>query len=1012
MRAKGWILAVAFAGLLPMAGSAQQAGTVTGQVVDEANQPLPAVSVTITGTGLGALTNQEGRFTIRNVPPGDREIVASRIGYARGSERVEVAAAETVVVDFTLRDTAVELEGILVTTITGQVQRRREIGTNTASLNVGEMEMAPIRTFGDVLAGRTAGVTLQQASGTTGAGQRIRIRGANSLSLSNEPLIFIDGVRITDSKRGFSVGGQDPSRLNDLNPQDIENVEVIKGPAASALYGSAAANGVIHITTRRGREGVTRWQAWAETSTIEDRASYPANWVAYQTLQEGQPLYRDGFFNADAYLACRNWQAAGGACQQDGVSSFNTLRDGRTSPFQTGSAHRFGMSAQGGGANLTYFFSVDRQGEEGVYDYSTLERTSLRGNVQADLRDDLTLNISSSYLQSDLHLNSNDNSILSPLINGLMGAPAFVESDDGDPHPNNWGWGYSQDDLRNYVPRQEVDRLTLGATADYRPIPWLSANLNVGMDYTGQHDHNTLQPDRIPIAASWAIGWRDSDRSTRHIWTVNAATTATFEPFRDIVSTSTMGLNFDRESLRATGCYGAGIVEGTSSCSATSSLFAVDEAYFKIVELGGLFRQQVGWRDRMFLAGSVRADDNSAFGEQFDLAWYPSASFSWVVGEEAWFPELPALSSLRVRSAWGTSGLRPGFRDALTLYEPVSVTSEGQELSAVTLDTQGNPLLKPERTTELELGFDAGFLDERVSLDFTWFDKRSRDALISRRVAPSFGLTSSVFDNLGRVQNTGTELGLNVVAWDRDPVRLDLRFQNSSLRNEILDIGEDVEPIIFNRGNQRHQEGFPAGAFFQIPLTWQDSSGDGRLAVGDVEAAADSAVFMGTSLPRWSRSVAADLTLWNWLRVNTLVEGRGGHMQIDYTNRFRCTTGHARGDRGCRAVWDPDAPLEEQAAVIGALAHGTNAGYIHRADFVRWRELSVSLAAPELLVRRAPQLQGLQLTLAGRNLATWTDYPGLDPEINESGASTNFTQGEFNTQPLTRHLVFRVNYSF
>ncbi len=1011
MRITGWILAVTVAVLLPLGAVAQEPGTVTGQVVDQVNRPLVAAQVTIVGTGLGAITNQDGRYTIRNVPAGEREVVVSRIGYARGAQQVTVEPGATVVVDFTIRETAVELEGILVTTITGQAQRRREIGTNTASINVGEMELAPVRTFGDVLAGRTAGVTLQQSSGSTGAGQRIRIRGANSLSLSNEPLIFIDGVRVSDSKRGFAVGGQDPSRLNDLSPQDIENVEVIKGPAASALYGSAAANGVVHITTRRGSEGATRWTAWAETSSIRDRATYPANWVSYQVNQDGAPLYVDGFFNTDAYTPCRNWQAAAGSCQQDRVSSFNTLRDPRTSPFQSGVAHRFGVSAAGGGENITYFFSMDREGEEGVYDYSTLERTSLRGNVTAQLREDLALNLSSGYVQSDLHLNSNDNSILSPLINGLVGAPDFVATQDGDPHPNNWGWGFSQDDLRNYVPRQEVDRLTLGASVDYQPLAWLSANANVGLDYVGQHDHNTLQPGRIPIAASWAVGWRDSDRSTRHIWTVNTAATATFEPFQDVVSTTTVGLNMDRETLRATDCFGAGIVEGTSSCSAASSLFAVGESFGKIVELGGLVRQQIGWRDRVFLAGSLRSDDNSAFGDQFDLVTYPAASLSWVVGEEEWFPELPSVSSLRLRSAWGTSGLRPGFRDALTLFEPVSVTVGGQELSAVTLDTQGNPLLKPERTTELELGFDAGFADERIGLEFTWFDKQSRDALISRRLSPSFGLTSSVFDNLGRVQNTGTELGVHVLAVDREDVRLSLRFQNSTLRNEILDMGEDVEPIIFNRGNQRHQEGYPAGAYFQIPITWDDSSGDGRLAVADV-LAAEEAEFVGASLPKWTRSVSADLTLWNWLTVNTLFEGRGGHKQLDYTNRFRCATGHARGDRGCRAVWDPDASLGDQAAVLGALAHGTDYGYIHDADFIRWRELSVSLSAPSALVDRAPQLQGLRLTLAGRNLATWTDYPGLDPEINESGSSTNFTQGEFNTQPLTRRFVFRVNYSF
>lgn len=362
------MVAAAFAvALVPAALMAQAEGAITGQVTDRASQrPLPDVQVSVVGTQLNATTNPQGRYTIRGVLPGSYEIRARRVGYAPGAQRMSVPAGVTVTVDFGLTESLLQLEEVVVSAVTGQQERRVEMGTNVGTVNVAQLEKGPITKMADVLQGRVAGVTLNTSVGTSGGGQRIRIRGANSLSLSNEPLVYIDGIRASNNKSGITLGGQDYSRLNDINPEEIESVDVLKGPAAAAMYGSAAANGVILITTRKGRAGAPVWRSWAEASQMKDKAPYPINYAALSVLGNGtEPYFRNEFggylnittwFGAGApYRICPNYAAAAGTCTQDVLLSFDQFRDARTTPFQTGTRHKFGSSVSGGSDVVSYF---------------------------------------------------------------------------------------------------------------------------------------------------------------------------------------------------------------------------------------------------------------------------------------------------------------------------------------------------------------------------------------------------------------------------------------------------------------------------------------------------------------------------------------------------------------------------------------------------------------------------------------------------------------------------------
>lgn len=1037
-------VALAFA-LLPAGLAAQGDGTISGVVTDRASgRPLPEVQIQVAGTQRGSTTDRDGQYTIRGVPPGTYEVRARRVGYAPLSERVTVGAGATSSVNFVMSESALQLQEVVVSAVTGASERRVEIGTNVGQINVATLQKGPITKMADVLQGRVAGVQLQSATGTSGGGQRIRIRGANSLSLSNEPLVFIDGVRASNSAGGYALGGQDYSRLNDINTEEIENIDILKGPAAAAMYGSVANNGVILITTKRGQAGAPQWRMYVEGSSFKDQSPYPHNYAALQVNTAGAPFYRmdvagtplnitTWFGGSAPYRICPNYLAAAGTCRQDTYLNFDQFGDSRTTPYQTGSRAKTGINVSGGSDMVTYFIAGDRDKELGVLRPNDLQRTSLRTNLNARLGSKLNAAVTGAYIRSKTQRISNDNSIFSPLINAFLGPAQYVEGMESDTVGRSGSrhasyFGFNTADQRKYKADQTLDRFVVGTNANYTPLSWLRINGNVGLDYFGRFDRLSLDPNQLNIASSYTAGHRNATRSSNYLWTSNASAAARFQPMESLISTTTLGAAFERALFENVDCYGVGIPAGTGSCGATTREFAVDEAYTDLKTIGGFGRQEFAFADRLFVSASVRADNNSGLVREVSgLAYYPSANISWLVSRESFFPRIGLLNELRLRAGWGQAGQRPGYGDAETFFSSRAVQLGGAESPALILTSTGNQGLKVERTTEFEGGFDAGFFDNRISTEFTVFNRRSKDALVSRNLAPSAGLTGSVFENLGSVKNWGTEFGLNVNALNTERIGFDVRLTATTLRNRIEELGEDIAPISINRGAQAHREGFPTGAYFASPIKFNDANGDGKLSRAEVTV--DSSKFLrvrndaggidtlpiayvGPMLPTNTQGLNLSLTLFRNITIATLFERRAGHKQLNYTERFRCTTLDANPWVGqCGALSDPNASLESQAAFIGARFMGaTPYGYIEDGTFVKWRELSLRVGVPDRVSSRFGALRGAAVSFAGRNLGTWTDYTGLDPEINETGGSSNFTQGEFNTQPPVRTFTLRFDF--
>jgi hypothetical protein len=334
------------------------------------------------------------------------------------------------------------------------------------------------------------------------------------------------------------------------------------------------------------------------------------------------------------------------------------------------------------------------------------------------------------------------------------------------------------------------------------------------------------------------------------------------------------------------------------------------------------------------------------------------------------------------------------------------VTVQGVDAPGITQpDTLGNNTLKPERTQEWELGFDADLLQRALHVEFTFYDKTSHDALIARRLAPTLGVSLAQFENIGSVSNKGVEVLATAQILNRPNLGWTVTATAWGNRNRVLDLGPGISPIIFGLGgfSQRFQAGYPAGSYFMIPYTYNDANNNGLIGRAEVTPGAQP-VFLGSPFPDHGGTVSTELTLGRRVRIYGLVDGRFGNKLFNSTEQFRC------GFLNCRGVNDPTAPLADQAAAVANAFFATQAGYIEDGNFVKLREVSVTFYAPDAWAKRISG-SAISLTLSGRNLATWTNYKGFDPELNEAGQA-NFTTADFLTQPPVRYFLARLNVTF
>jgi TonB-linked SusC/RagA family outer membrane protein len=1009
--------------------AAAQQPTLTGRVTAQGtSEPLADARVYVVGSALNVGTNAEGRYTLRGVPTGTIEVRVIRVGYQEQKKSVAVTAGGTMTLDFAMQQAIVQLQEI-VTTATGQ-QRRVEIGNTVATLgDVGKrVEETPITNAFDLLVAKAPGVSVLPGN-MTGTAGTIRIRGVSSLSLSNAPIWVVDGVRFNAGSytaRGAGGSMVSSTYLNALNPEDIEDIEIVKGPSAATLYGTDASNGVIVVTTKKGRTGNTKWNWFAEGGRIEDHSHYPDTWA----------IWGHAPATPATQIRCFNSTLSSGTCIRDSVTFLNIISDKRFTPISTGNRDQYGLQVNGGTDAIRYFVSGDMENETGplkmpgldvdrfnaqnisVRDEwlrpEFLQNASLRSNLSAALTPQFDITVTAGYVKTNQRLGQTDNNFNSVFYQAMM-APGFAHPGLGYTNKDSRGqdlYGNTQftyGDIFQRLAREDVQRMIGSMQASWRPFAWMQNDGTLGVDFAARDSYGLCRFGECPDFSNWRLGAVGDGHLENRNFSAKLTSNASWQARSWLNFKTTAGADYTNQENESTTASGTNLPPGAQTVGAAAvtqgggTLPSADKTY------GAYLQEQATLRDRLYLTVAVRQDENSAFGTNFQAITYPKASVSWIASDEPFFPQMSWLNQFRLRAAYGASGVQPGSTAAFVTFTAPVVSINAVDSPGLRSNSLGNADLKPETSTELEGGFDARVLGNRANLELTLYRKKTKDALYSQAIAPSVAPSAlTVLRNLGSVQNTGIEASINTTILDLKRFGWDVSIAASHNSNKVLSLGVDAagNPNPTNgTGSTRDSVGLPVHGLFYRPYTFADSNNDGFITANEVVV---DPVFryVGYAVPRDIFSVTNGIDLFNRsLRFNALFDYKGGYMISNGTRSFQCQQNPA-----CPGRSDPNASLEDQAAAIAATAKNpsTTWGYLENGQFWRFRELSATWRVPSQAVRFA-RAGDATLVLGARNLKVWTKYSGADPEEN---FGTGDTQSTFATSAPRRYYTLRLNLHY
>ncbi len=1001
-------------------------GTISGTVTDAASHsPLAGAAVRVGTSQIGTQTGDDGKFTIRGVPAGAVELQVNRIGYEAKKVPVTVTAGGTATVNVTLSQAAFSLSEVVVT-VTG-AQKKAEISNTVASVDVGsKAQETTANSLGQLLSGQAAGVQIVSA-GAAGAGSRIRIRGQSSLSLPNAPVVYVDGIKVTSTAGTGSSSSS--SRFDDLNPDEIENIDILKGPAAATLYGTEAANGVIIITTKKGKAGATRWNFFGETGPSHDPSAgnYRDLWISFQK-------------NANGTLTqCQLTQVASGACRIDSTYHGNVLNKPGLTPIVNGSVNKIGTQVSGGTDRLQYFVSGEYNKEMGPYkmpqaeiDRIAKERgkavpynqiypsanalTNLRTNLSTQLGSKADFNVSMGYIQRAYRKPQNEDNSTGLMVDAIAGLARTdlyqVRVKGVDSVALNGYRSYPMGDIFGYTQGNNINRFVNSISGRYYPFSWLNIRSNLGFDWSMDDAKQGTQFDQGPFGETTRLGDITDRRTETDQYTADIGGTATFGFWNKFNSKTSVGTQYYRTYIDYVEGRGRTLPPGATQVAA-GAVQTTTANTNTTVTLGTYGEQVFSYADRVFLTGGLRYDGNSAFGKSFKGVFYPKVGLSWLMSEEGFFPQYSWLNSFRVRGTYGASGVQPGTIDAVRYYSSVTGTINGVDNPGVQLGALGNTKLKPEYSSEFETGFDASLFSSKTTMEFTYYNKKTKDALIARPLAPSLAGISTFLDNLGSIRNQGMELTLNNRLIDNNEFGFDLQITGSTNKNRILTLGEGVTPVpTGNRATQVNAPGYPLYGMWGKPVTWNDKDGNGILSVNEVCQdvgscrQADTAIYIGPSFPTKEFAVNPRFEM---LKRKLAISAQLDHKQG--MNKFNNTLRHqSQGGLSAQGFWDPNASLRQQACTIAVNNYATYTCMYENGRFTRLREVAVSYQLPDALAARMRSSRAT-LVAAGRNLHVWTPYSGVDPEATVGNGDERGNEEYFSTPPL-RYFTVRLNLAF
>jgi len=971
-------------------------GGITGRVIDaKTKRPIPRASITLDETTKGVSTNDDGTYRLPDIPAGKHRITVRYLGYLRQTHAVTVTEDSTFHLDFSLEPVVNTLDQVVVTA-TG-AQRIRELGHVVATLNADSLvKNAPITSVAELLTARIPGLEVVTSNGGMAGGEIVlRVRGQSTTVLDPQPIVIIDGVRykntntvpnggtgssdgVAEDRRPF--GAEQRSPLNDLNVNDIETLELVKGPSASTLYGPDAANGVLVITTKRAKGGKTEWHVYAHprlsdisrTQSIVPERGYWAWGHDPNTLQTVN------------YSCTLIDQYQYNSCIQDSITaapSVTTLPD-LSVVAKNRPTWQYGANVSGGSEALRYFLSGGYDSQIGslqippataeilrrelgrsrlsdaIRNPNTQQLLTLHSNVNAAVNARTDLNIVTEYVQT------RQRSISANIFTNLQGDYGIIKPGCSQSDPTNLcvSPDYTNGDAFLRTTEMQGRHITGALSGVHRPTPWATLTALVGADINNTVDRG-VAPGSIISGENGAVQDFRRDNTGRN---ADLQALAVAHPGRFTFRTA-LGTQYNYTHQDGIDVSGFGLAPGSSSIS-TARTVRTAQTWTERVGLGVYGEETIGINDRLFLNGGLRVDGSTSFGDAYHPVPYPKLGVSWILSEEPFMPRLAGLDELRLRVAVGSASSYPTSKMKLGAINNGQIqTSTGDTQNTYGRDELANPILKPERSRETEYGFDATFFARRLDIGFTGNTKRTNDMLQEILYALS---VPPQWTNIGDVSAHGTEITANARLLDGGSITASLGFTYSYHTSKLLRLAQGFGK---RNGQLGYGVGYPLGATFdtRVKAVLDTVGGGPDGIVFPEELVYDTVQYIGQFFPPTTYSLTPGITLRNGrVRVSTSFDRQTG---------FVVNNGGLR-QNSTLVLLKRGYPLMEQAKYL------TSSGAYEPGDFTRWREFTVSVDMPQRLVHTARFSRGV-INFGVRNLALWTRYSGADPE-STPGAGT------------------------
>jgi TonB-linked SusC/RagA family outer membrane protein len=1005
---------------------------ISGKVTDAEGKGIPGISAFLLNTTIGTSTDANGAYTINaDLRTGNYTLQFSGVGFKTKTQTVQISTASSYTTDVQLDGDALKMEEVIVTGVSAGTTRK-QLGSYISTVKADELTKGATSNVLAALQGKTAGAQIIQNNGDPAGGVSVRLRGISSILSSSEPLYILDGVivnnatnRVTNTQNSYDganfVGTIGQNRLADINPADIDHIEVLNGAAAAAIYGSRANAGVIQIFTKKGISGAPQINFSTSVMVSKLRKKLDVNMAP---TKFGGPTDGPTAFTQDIITT------VGTPAALLTNTTPVTRYDYQDYIFQTGIGTDNNISVSGGNDKTKYYVSGSYFYNEGIVKNTDYRRFSFRSNIDQTLNRWLSFNLNLNYINSASNERPDGNSFFSPM-NSVTIIGNFHDLWTRDANGNIKAVGERGrvnpvSVIEDFKQREETNRIIAGIGLKLKPIKGLTFDYTLGIDNYAQNGTTYMPPFAYNVNTAFFGGGPALDPTQNgyastgndYFFQINNELNGTyqFNISSDLASTTQIGYSVQYEKNRYSLLQGRGLAPYPIQTvnGASTILPAVDDRSELSIS-GAYLQQNFKFKNQLFLTGAVRLDGSSVFGENERNQTYFKGSGSYVVSESNFWKNMIWWNLFKLRVAYGQSGNLTG----IGAYSRFNTYSSNSFLSRTALNSSSvlaNEHVKPERQNELEIGTDMSFFKDRLGLQFNWYKKKVEDLLINRVIAPTNGF-SSLLDNFGSLENKGFEIVLNGAPVSKKDLRWDATLIFNHNRNKVLEVGPALTLISTTTGAPvALLEGYPVGVFYGTFFA-TDASGNlvkNSSGIPQIEKGVQNSPISYTTqrgangLPTGAtlRKVIGDpnpdytTTLTNELTYKKF----GLRLQLDavqgvdvFNADFRTRQGVGNG----KVAEQEDLGQIPRGYILGV--YQIEEWRVDDGSFVKLREVSLSYK-----VGSVKFFKEVVVSLSGRNLISWDNYKGYDPEVNSAGQSTLLRGIDFGSVPIPRTFKFGI----